>query len=192
MLRLRNWAYKCRPYIYKVRERSGKLQGVVCLLLILLWAGCAKQPQPVRHLHDKQEPDSAMMAQMRFNMHMADAADRACQQAVGADSLRYTLDDFGFWYAKTLRTTGDTLRTGQQLTIHLVMSELSGKTIADVQDLFTIGSGDLPTAINRSLTQMCMGEQMTIIAPWYTAYGIEGTALIKPYTNLRIILTTQP
>lgn len=192
MLRLQNWAYKCRPYIYKVRERSGKPRGVVCLLLILLWAGCAKQPQPVRRLHDKQEPDSAMMAQMRFNMHMADAADRACQQAVGADSLRYTLDDFGFWYAKTLRTTGDTLRTGQQLTIHLVMSELDGKTIADVQDLFTIGSGDLPTAINRSLTQMCMGEQMTIIAPWYTAYGIEGTPLIKPYTNLRIILTTKP
>lgn len=192
MLRLQNWAYKCRPYIYKVRERSGKPQGVVCLLLILLWAGCAKQPQPVRRLHDKQEPDSAMMAQMRFNMHMADAADRACQQAVGADSLRYTLDDFGFWYAKTLRTTGDTLRTGQQLTIHFVMSELSGKTIADVQDLFTIGSGDLPTAINRSLTQMCMGERMTIIAPWYTAYGIEGTPLIKPYTNLRIILTTKP
>ena len=60
------------------------------------------------------------------------------------------------------------------------------------RQLFTIGSGDLPTAINRSLTQMCMGEQMTIIAPWYTAYGIEGTSLIKPYTNLRIILTTQP
>jgi len=133
-----------------------------------------------------------MMAQMRFNMHMADAADRACQQAVNADTLRYTLDDFGFWYAKTLRTSGDTLRAGQQLTIHLIMSELDGNTIADVQDIFTIGSGDLPVAINRSLTQMCMGEQMTIIAPWYTAYGIEGTSLIKPYTNLRILLTTQP
>ena len=165
---------------------------MVRVCLVILCVGCTKQPQPVRHLHDKQEPDSAMMAQMRFNMHMADAADRACQQAINADTLRYTLDDFGFWYAKSLRTSGDTLRAGQQLTIHLIMSELDGNTIADVQDIFTIGSGDLPVAINRSLTQMCMGEQMTIIAPWYTAYGIEGTSLIKPYTNLRILLTTQP
>ncbi len=161
-------------------------------LAIVFLVACSPSPQPVRRLHDKQEPDSAMMAQMRFNMHMADAADRACQQAVNADTLRYTLDDFGFWYAKTLRTSGDTLRAGQQLTIHLIMSELDGNTIADVQDIFTIGSGDLPVAINRSLTQMCMGEQMTVIAPWYTAYGIEGTSLIKPYTNLRILLTTQP
>ena len=60
----------------------------------------------------------------------------------------------------------------------------------NIQDYFPVGSGDLPIAINRSLKQMSRGEEMRVIAPWYTAYGAEGTALIKPYSNLIITLTT--
>jgi FKBP-type peptidyl-prolyl cis-trans isomerase len=69
------------------------------------------------------------------------------------------------------------------------MAELNGRMVADIEDRFTVGSGDLPVAINRSLKQMTKGEQIRIVAPWYTAYGTEGTKLIKPYTNLVITLT---
>ena len=69
------------------------------------------------------------------------------------------------------------------------MAELNGQILADIEDVFAVDSGDLPTAINRSLRQMRRGEQMRIVAPWYTAYGIEGTNIIKPYTNLVITLT---
>ena len=163
--------------------------SLVCVLCVLV--GCNKQPQQVRHLHEKQEPDSAMMEQLRFNLHMADAADKLCQQAVDSDTLTYALDEFGFWYAKMLRTSGDTIKTGQSLTLHMIISELNGPTIADVEDVFTVGTGDLPISINRSLTMMSMGEQMSIIAPWYAAYGVEGTKLVKPYTNLRIVINTK-
>ena len=46
-------------------------------------------------------------------------------------------------------------------------------------------------AINRSLKQMSRGEQMRIVAPWHTAYGTEGTSIIKPYTNLIITLSVE-
>ena len=156
---------------------------------LLALVGCTQQPQPVRRLSEKQEPDSALMAQMAFNMQMASAADKACREWVNNDSAAYVLDDFGFWYAKIIRQHADSLQTGEHILLHMQMSELDGSLVADVEELVVVGSGELPMAINRSIKQMSRGEQMRIIAPWYTAYGTEGTRIIKPYTNLVITLT---
>lgn len=159
------------------------------LLAMGLLVSCTQQPQQVRRLHDQQESDSAMMAQLTFNMQMASAADNACSAWVKNDSNRYALDEFGFWYSKTINLYADSLQQGDAVLLHLQMEELNGPMVADITDYFTVGSGDLPVAINRCLRQMSPGEQMQIVAPWYTAYGIEGTTLIKPYTNLIITLT---
>lgn len=164
-----------------------RILGILCGLLALV--GCTQQPQPVRRLSEKQEPDSALMAQMAFNMQMASAADKACREWVNNDNATYVLDDFGFWYAKIIRQHADSLQTGEHILLHMQMSELDGSLVADVEEPVVVGSGELPMAINRSLKQMSRGEQMRIIAPWYTAYGTEGTRIIKPYTNLVITLT---
>ena len=156
---------------------------------LLVMVGCTQQPQPVRRMSEKQEVDSALMAQMAFNMQMASAADQACSRWVKNDSVAYVMDEFGFWYTKTVKLYAETLQAGEQVLLHLQMAELAGSLLADVAEEFTVGSGDLPVAINRSLKQMSRGEQMRIVAPWYTAYGTEGTTLIKPYTNLVITLT---
>lgn len=159
------------------------------LLTIGLIVSCTQQPQPVRRLSEQQEPDSAMMAQMAFNMHMATGADKACSTWVKNDSATYVMDEFGYWYTKTIHLNTDSLQQGEQVQLHLQMATLDGQMLADIKDVFTVGSGDLPLVINRSLKQMSKGEQMRMIAPWYTAYGVEGTKLIKPYTNLVITLT---
>lgn len=164
--------------------------GYRLLLIGLLLMGCAQQPQKVRHLNQEQTPDSALLAQMEFNMQMADAADRACREWVKNDSIQYTIDNFGFWYAKTVNLYADTLQKGEKVLTHIYICELNGALLADITDYFSIGSGDLPIAINRCLKQMSRGEEMRIVAPWYTAYGTEGTSLIKPYSNLIIKLTT--
>jgi hypothetical protein len=162
---------------------------IIAIWFCALLAGCTQQPQQVRRLSDKQAPDSALMAQMAFNMQMASDADQACSDWVKKDSATYVLDEFGFWYSKTIKQQTELLQTGEAISIHLLMAELNGLILADIEDVFAVDSGDLPTAINRSLRQMRRGEQMRIVAPWYTAYGIEGTNIIKPYTNLVITLT---
>ena len=92
--------------------------------------------------------------------------------------------------AKEERIFRDGLQKGDKVLTHIQICELNGELLADIEDYFAIGSSDLPIAINRSLRQMGLGEEMRIIAPWYTAYGAEGTSLIKPYSNLIITLTT--
>lgn len=157
----------------------------------VLWSiiGCTQQPQQVRRLSEKQAPDSALLAQMEFNQQMCTAADKACREWIRQDSNTYALDEFGFWYTKTINLYTDSLQQGEQILIHLEVAELNGQQLADIEEVFTIGSGDLPLSVNRCLKQMSKGEQMRIIAPWYTAYGTEGTKLIKPYTNLILTLT---
>ena len=161
------------------------------LLTIILLVGCQKQPQKVRILNENPVLDSAMMSQLQMNIHLADAADRDCKEFVETDSITYAMDDLGFWYAKTITGNTDTVQLGQELLLHLQISEIGGNLISDSKHHHIMGSGELPMAINRSLKMMCIGDQMQIVAPWYTAYGVEGTSLIKPYSNLFIIITLE-
>lgn len=159
------------------------------LLCLLMLASCGQRPQSVRHLHEPQQEDTVLEAQLRFNLHMADAADKLCIEMVRQDSsLQYALDEFGFWYTKSVAVDGEMLQNGQEVELHLVLSELRGGVIADEQGVFVVGTSELPVAINRALKLMSIGEEMRIIAPWYAAYGIEGTTLVAPYTNLRILM----
>ena len=157
------------------------------LLVVFAWllVACQPTPQRARHLGEEQEVDSALLARLQFNIRLSDAADKACSMMVEADTLRYELDDFGFWYAKTISHEGEDLVAGQEVMLHLQISELDGTLITDTKGSFVIGAGDLPLVVIRSLRMMVQGEQMKVIAPWYTAYGVEGTAIIKPYHRIQ-------
>lgn len=165
----------------------------ICVMvsLVLLMVACKPAPQQVRRLGE-EKVDSLMLKQMEFNNQMTAAADRACIEYVQKDStVQYAQDDFGYWYAKTITTIGDSLKTGQTIMLHLQVSELNGEQIADVKQQMSVDSGDLPLAINQALKMMRVGEQMIVVAPWYTAYGVEGTQLVKPYANLKIVLRVE-
>ena len=159
------------------------------LLLSIAFVACQQSPQQVKHHNQPPTVDSALLAQMQFNTRMATEADKACLAIVEADTLQYTLDDFGFWYTKTIKLTSDNLQQGEEVNLHIQIREINGNLILDTKMPVIIGSGDFPIAITRALKTMCHGEQMRIITPWYAAYGIEGTSSIKPYSNLIILLT---
>jgi hypothetical protein len=159
-----------------------------CLLLMMLVTGCNKSPQPVRRLGD-EKPDSLLMAQLYFNQRMISEADKQCLEYVKHDTLHtYAHDEFGFWYTLLYQTTQDSLQKGQYVDMHIQIYELNDSLIADVKENLQIGGGELPVAINRALHNLRQGEQIQIIAPWYMAYGVEGTSIIKPYSNLRIVV----
>ena len=164
--------------------------GWIAVVWLLLLSGCTQQPQQVRRMNSSQTADSALLAQMEFNMQMASAADKLCSDWVKNDSVAYAMDEFGFWYAKTINQHADTLQKGEKVLTHIQIQELNGILLADIKDYFTVGSSDLPIALQRCLRQMALDEEMRIVSPWYTAYGAEGTTLIKPYSNLIITLTT--
>lgn len=160
---------------------------IVCVIMGL--SGCRKStPQQVRHLGKDAPVDSALLAKMEFNQRMANAADKECLRWVQSDSLDYILDEFGFWYRKDVKVDGTPLTRGQSTQLHVVVRELDGNVLADLEDEFVLGSDNMPMVMNRVLKTMCVGERTTTITPWYLAYGAEGKGIIKPYTNLIIII----
>ena len=162
-----------------------------CLLLMMLVTGCNKSPQPVRRLGD-EKPDSLLMAQLYFNQRMISEADKQCLEYIKWDTLHsYVQDDFGFWYTILQRTAQEPLQKGQYADMHIQLYELNDSLVADIQESLQVGSGELPVAINRTLNNIRKGEQVQIITPWYAAYGVEGTSLIKPYSNLKIVVKVE-
>ena len=168
-----------------------KILHSIILFCILTFLGCQRQPQKAKLLGEEEHIDSISMAQMQFNIHMADAADKECKIFVQKDTFQYAMDDFGFWYTKTIDNRADTIQNGQEISLHIQISEIGGRLLSDSKHIYIMGSGELPIAITRSLKMMCIGEQMRVIAPWYTAYGVNGTSVIKAYSNLLITITVE-
>lgn len=163
----------------------------LCMGMMVLWfCACQPSPQQVRHLSDDREVDTSLIAQLQWNMHMSALADKQCADYVKQDTIQYVMDDFGFWYSHTLKNQADSLQHGQAVTLHMQLYLLTDSLIADMCEEITIGTGELPMAVYRGLTFMRHGEQMHIVAPWNTAYGVEGTSLIPPYTNVKFIIST--
>lgn len=175
----------------KLRNQAHKVCFLAILFATTLLVACQPQPQKARHLSQTQELDSVLLKQMEFNTHMAEAADKVCLAWVQADSLKYTMDDLGFWYTKTIKKGNEVVEKGQEVTLHIQIREVNGKLLSDVKHQYVVGNGELPTAIRRILKIMGQGEQMQIVTPWYAAYGVEGTSIIKPYSNLIILLTIE-
>ena len=160
------------------------------LLLLSGLIGCNNSPHPVKFLGKDKEPDSLILAQMKFNQRMVNAAAVQCLAYVQEDGgKQYAQDEAGFWYTKVVKTDLDSLRKGEQVDMHIQIYELNDSLVADVKENFQIGQAGLPMAILRSLRMMRHGEQMQIITPWHAAYGVEGTVLIKPYSNLKIVVS---
>lgn len=162
-----------------------------CIAMLCSFTACKKTPQQVKRVGVKTEIDSVMLAQLEFNQRMASSAERICTDYVENEVLNYVLDDFGFWYYKNVRTGTDTIQPGQEVMLQLQVYELNDSLLTDVKMTHIVGSGDLPLAINRSLKMMSLGEQMLLVCPWYTAYGVEGTSLVKPYSNLKIVVNVE-
>lgn len=169
----------------RILLRVGGLFLLLCGLM-----GCSNSPQPVRFLGKDKEPDSLILAQMRFNQRMVNEAGMQCLTYVQEDDgKRYAQDEIGFWYTKIVTTNLDSLRKGEQVDMHIQIYELNDSLVADVKESFQIGQPGLPIAILRSLGMMRHGEQIQIVTPWYAAYGVEGTLLIQPYSNLKIVVS---
>jgi hypothetical protein len=180
-----------------MRMRGMKLNisvGCASLVLVLLMvlSSCQKTPpQPVRILGEAEETvDSTMVALVEFNKQMTTAADAQCAEYAKKEGLQYVLAKEGFWFCKTRTTEREFLTKGQVVNIRLQVYELNGQLIADVSETFEIGSASkpLPLAMDKALKMLRQGEQIQIIAPWYTAYGVEGIDEIKGYTNLKIVI----
>ena len=78
------------------------------------------------------------------------------------------------------------LSTGSVVTLHRRVYTMNSVLLEDVTEPVTVGQANQIQAVSDALGQMEKGQEVTLIVPWYLAYGSTGTETVAPYTNVRI------
>ena len=66
--------------------------------------------------------------------------------------------------------------------------DTEGNLYEDRHETFCVGkTGDM-RVLDPVLRQLHRGDSVSILAPWYMAYGSLGSQVVPPYTNVRIEL----
>lgn len=163
---------------------------IVCLSALLLLTGCPKTgPQTPSYRSGRQEvrPDSALLQAVETNRHLAEEADRAL--TVYADS-GFAQQELGYW-SRGMVLADSVLPADSAVTIRRVVYAMDSTLLEDVTETVTPGQPDQVQAVADALQQMEHGQSVTLLVPWYLGYGATGSAVVPPYTNVRIELTVE-
>jgi len=80
------------------------------------------------------------------------------------------------------------LKQGDECVIHLQVLSLAGKLYQDTQQTICIGKHETLAVIEENIPEWHRGARVQMYVPWYSAFGIQGTAQIPPYENVIIVL----
>ena len=159
------------------------------LLLVLLTLSCCGRVKP-QGAANKPETDSTALALMEMNFLMALDADQLLIDSVRASGLSYVLDQHNVWYCRLVSTEGQQVENGMHVEYSAVIRNLeTGALLEEITEETQVGKRVVLRAIDVVLPQMRVGETFRLMAPFYNAYGRDGSDNVPPLTNVTILLT---
>lgn len=166
-----------------------KRVGIYLPCIALLAACTPQQPQrPTFHGRGYEvKTDSALLQAMELNQHLAEQADRDLTRFAAEG---YAQVELGYW-AKTLRVVDQPLQADERVKVQMQVFLLSGQQVEQRDEWMTVGQIECMQAVADALEQMERGEHVSLMVPWYLAYGATGNEQVPPYTNLRVELTVE-
>ena len=164
----------------------------IYILAILALAGCGNPgPQrPSRRLGEAQKADSAALALLELNQHLAVAADKQLLEYVQSLDEPYALYEVSTWMRIIDRGDENSPSPvpNEEWTIAMRIYNLDGKLLVDEEGSYRIRKQELPLAVDFNIDELHRGGKARLITPWYAAYGMQGTKEIPPYENVIIDL----
>ena len=164
--------------------------GIIGILGLLLLAGCTHQaPQrPSRRMSQTPVADSATLALMELNQRLAQAADEQVARVAQSQEETYALYEANAWMH--IFDHGDETRglpsKNEPLTVHLRVMNMDKQLLMDAEGTYVLGKRELPEAVEQNIGELHHGGKARLFVPWYSAYGLQGTAAIPPYENVII------
>lgn len=157
------------------------------LLLLLATTACHRvKPQSPAN---RQQDDSVRLATTIANVRLADAATAQCTAYAAKQAANFVLSDYGFWYQIRRHGGERMIEEGDHVEFCYESYTLEGTMIENVQTQVQVSRRETFFAVDVMLTELAEGDEITLIAPYYTAYGRDGDGKVPPLTNCLIILT---
>lgn len=125
--------------------------------------------------------DTTLLQLIEINQHLAEEADRQ----VARYSNGYVLNETGFW-TRGLKQVDTPLTEGEHVDVLIAIYGLDSILYESVAQEQTIGKIEHAQAIVEVLSEMEHGQHVSVLAPWYVAFGGTGGHNVPPYTNVRI------
>ncbi len=161
---------------------------LVCLAGVL---GACQKTRPQRPTF-KNRPaetrvDSITLALLELNEKMASDADRLLTRYAEED---YQLQEEGYW-AKGLHDIDSGFRDSMSVGVQMWVYDLEGTLYEDREETLMVGHTADMSVLDPVLRKLHPGDSVSIVAPWYMAYGSLGSRIVPPYTNVRIELKVE-
>lgn len=163
--------------------------GFILIIAALLSACGHQAPQrPSQRRGETPKADSASIALMELNYQLAVAADKQLAQLAQAQNEPYALYEAGTWMRIIDRGEDTEISPlfGESWTVHMRTYDLDGKLLLDSEGYYQLGKQELPLAVEMNIGELHSGGKARLLAPWYAAYGLQGTTHVPPYTNVII------
>lgn len=156
---------------------------LVCALLV----ACGKtQPQRPTFLHGEENADSTLLQAITMNQHMAEEADRQLLRYAEG----YVLLEENIW-VKGLCESAQPLPENELVSLHARFYSLDSVLLEDHRQEVTIGRIEDIQGVVTVVNKMARGDSVSLLVPWYEAFGSAGNQQVPPYENLRVELTIQ-
>ena len=153
-------------------------------LVVLTSCGKTQPQRPTFKNRPAAVKDSTVVAMVALNQKMAEDADSRLIPYVTED---YALQEDGYWVSG-LRDVETGFRDSVQVTARWRVYDTDGQLYEDRHETLTVGRTGEMRVLDPVLRQMHPGDSVSILAPWYMAYGSLGSQVVPPYTNVRIEL----
>lgn len=141
------------------------------------------KPQiPTYHKGKTATQDTALLTLLRINEQMSAEADRqVLNYAAG-----YSQWENGMW-TRGYRNEKTTLQENESVVLSLRIFDLSDSTLLeDIRETAKVGKYERMETLAALLPELHRGDSISVLAPWYLAYGATGNEHVAPYTNVRI------
>lgn len=166
------------------------MRGIWLLIVGVVLMGCGKTQPQRPNFHGETEPDSMTVQLLTMNQQMAEQADK---QLTRVATSEFVLMDENYW-VKGLYPQDDNLPTldeNEYVQFEAELFTLEGRLLGAHQASVKLGQVDEMQAVVQVLPLMQHNMQVTLLVPWYMAYGSAGSAEVPPYENLRVELSVR-
>ena len=163
---------------------------IVCLLSAFCFVSCRKSvPQiPTRKNGKSIKTDETVIQTIELNKKLAEEADLFLSYYANEG---YSQNETGYW-TKNLKNKQSRLKKGEKVTAQIEIYSLDNRLYESRLCTIEAGQDQDIAAIGEVIACMDKGDSVSLIIPWYLAYGSTGNETIEPYSNLRIELTLLP
>lgn len=175
-----------------MKQPTKHKQTLLLAGLALVMMACSQgktQPQRPTFLGQKAE-DTVAVNLLLMHQTMAEKADLLLAQTATEE---YVLTETNYWVKGLETAPADQpyLKEGDYVDVEIHFYDLQQHLLAIHQANVRIGQVDEIQAVVDVLDSMKRGMSVTMLVPWYLAFGSAGNTEVPPYENVKVELNVK-